>query len=1041
MPRRYCSVFLFLFILLALPYAFLRSEEPAQKVPAPKTLADMGNFKVLPGFEATLFAGPPEVNYPTCLTAAATGELFVGVDQNGSLDTKFGRGKILRLIDSQGVGKADKINVFAEVDSPRGLIHDRKTLYVLHPPFLTAFYDDNGEGKANRSEVLVKGIGFDLKRRGADHTTNGIRMGIDGWIYIAVGDYGFTKAAGKDGRELQLHGGGVVRVRPDGTELEIVSRGQRNIYDVAIDPLMNIFTRDNTNDGDGWDVRLSQITPFGNYGYPTLFTYFGEEIIQPLLDTGGGAPTGALFLSEPGFPGETGQSLLTCEWGRSAIHRHPLNANGSTFTAKEAPFITIDRPTDIDVDGQGRLYISSWRNGNFTFTGPNVGFIARVVPEKYKAEEFPNLPKASEAELLKQMKSASHVRRFATQREMLGRGATKGLTLGLEKLMQSKEPLPVRVAALFTYNQLLGAKARQFLVALAEDAEVREFVLKALVDRQSEMADMPISLLEKGLQDSNPRARLQALIGLRRLGKKDLSPEILPLLADADPVVAHIACQVLISFQAIEPCLTALNQDNVKIVTGALHVLQSLHDPKVVDGLLTHFDQSNSQRHAIFRSLCRLHFKEAEWDGKWWGTRPDVRGPYFNPTAWSETSRIHEHLKKAVAGANADDQIAMAAELNRHRVDIPEATAALLKLGSLPEKRRAVIEVLAARKPLPIEAIPFLTEVVTAPREKSEDLQARAKGLKALYRGGSGQEKALAAALRGFALVGDKNEPAELADLYKAFLRDNGHSKRLDLFMKSVQSPDPRERELALTVLMNLAGSKIAKEKVKTAANQAVELSMKSPGAALSFLNAVRKTRAEEYAFQVLNLTKSTQPEVQIEALALVKMLNLDRPRQDRKDAIKYLKYENVLAAAQKESGDAAQGARLFAKQGCAACHTITKSEPPKGPYLGDIANRYKRPELIESILKPSAKIAQGFETNVFVMTSGKTLNGFVVREAGDELEIRDGAGLGFTLKKADIEERLHSKVSVMPEQLVETLTVPELASILAYLETLNKMP
>ena len=27
-----------------------------------------------------------------------------------------------------------------------------------------------------------------IDQRGGDHTTNGIRMGIDGWIYIGVGD-------------------------------------------------------------------------------------------------------------------------------------------------------------------------------------------------------------------------------------------------------------------------------------------------------------------------------------------------------------------------------------------------------------------------------------------------------------------------------------------------------------------------------------------------------------------------------------------------------------------------------------------------------------------------------------------------------------------------------------------------------------------------------------------------------------------------------------------------------------------------------------
>ena len=132
---------------------------------------------------------------------------------NGSLGAKPKRGKIIRCLDIDGDGKADKFNVFAEVDSPRGLWFDNNTLYVLHPPYLTAFHDDDGDGVADRREVLVKGIGFDLKFRGADHTTNGIRMGIDGLLYIAVGDYGFLKAEGKDGRTLQLRGGGIVRVR------------------------------------------------------------------------------------------------------------------------------------------------------------------------------------------------------------------------------------------------------------------------------------------------------------------------------------------------------------------------------------------------------------------------------------------------------------------------------------------------------------------------------------------------------------------------------------------------------------------------------------------------------------------------------------------------------------------------------------------------------------------------------------------------------------------------------------------------------------
>src|SRR3954471_22333685 len=282
-----------LWTLLALGLGTLAFPQDAQK--DDKSL--LAGIKVPPGFSLTLFAAPPDIGYPTCLAAAPDGTVFVGIDENGSLDSKPNRGRVVRCIDTDGDGKADKFTVFApNVDSPRGVVWDGKTLYVLHPPFIRAFHDDDGDGVAERSEVLVQGLGFDLKFRGADHTTNGMTLGIDGWLYIAVGDYGFVKATGPDGKSVQLHGGGVARVRTDGTELELVSRGQRNIYDVAIDPTLNAFTRDNTNDGGGWDVRLSHVVAGANFGYPTLFKNFGDEILQPLADYGGGSPCGSLYV-------------------------------------------------------------------------------------------------------------------------------------------------------------------------------------------------------------------------------------------------------------------------------------------------------------------------------------------------------------------------------------------------------------------------------------------------------------------------------------------------------------------------------------------------------------------------------------------------------------------------------------------------------------------------------------------------------------------------------------------------------------------------
>jgi len=67
----------------------------------------------------TQFAGSDLAPSPACLCAAVTGEVFVGVDKNGSLGKGPGKGYILRLKDTNQDGKADEHTVFANVDNPR----------------------------------------------------------------------------------------------------------------------------------------------------------------------------------------------------------------------------------------------------------------------------------------------------------------------------------------------------------------------------------------------------------------------------------------------------------------------------------------------------------------------------------------------------------------------------------------------------------------------------------------------------------------------------------------------------------------------------------------------------------------------------------------------------------------------------------------------------------------------------------------------------------------------------------------------------------
>ena len=103
-----------------------------------------------------------------------------------------------------------------------------------------------------------------------------------------------------------------------------------------------------------------------------------------------------------------------------------------------------------------------------------------------------------------------------------------------------------------------------------------------------------------------------------------------------------------------------------------------------------------------------------------------------------------------------------------------------------------------------------------------------------------------------------------------------------------------------------------------------------------------------------------------------------------------------------------------------------------------DIGKRYSAAELVESILKPSAKIAQGFETYRFDMADGKVFIGFVVSERAKSVLIREANGTQRELMLAKIESRTIQKQSMMPEGIVSNLTPEQLADLITYLQSLT---
>jgi len=103
-------------------------------------------------------------------------------------------------------------------------------------------------------------------------------VGHDGWLYLALGDRG-CDVSRPEGDRLVLNGGGILRCRPDGSDLHVFSTGLRNIYDIALDDELNVFVRDNENDGGTYMIRLCHSFVEADHGYPYLY-YEHPDIIE-----------------------------------------------------------------------------------------------------------------------------------------------------------------------------------------------------------------------------------------------------------------------------------------------------------------------------------------------------------------------------------------------------------------------------------------------------------------------------------------------------------------------------------------------------------------------------------------------------------------------------------------------------------------------------------------------------------------------------------------------------------------------------------------
>ena len=1025
--------------------------EPDSEKPAGQRHALYEEVTFDPAFEVQTFATPPQMNSPVFIAATPSGDVFVSSDANGAVSTTKGVGRIYRLRDTDGDGRADESTEYAKVDAPRGLVVDGQAVYVLHPPDITAYIDRDGDGVADEERVVVRDIGWPLSGRRADHASNGLELGIDGWLYAAIGDFGFMQAKGMDGRTLQLRGGGVVRIRPDGTGLELYSGGTRNILEAAISPLLDGFARDNTNDGGGWNTRFHHFSGLEDHGYPRLYKNFADEAVAPLADYGGGSGCGAVWVDEPGWPAEWNQRPYTIDWGRQMMSAHRVEAKGATFVELDSPKdlvalkpdvkrVNAFRPTDADMDAKGHMFLASWRDGGFG-ASPSCGLIFRIRPRGHQGSAVPAFEKVSVLTLVEVLRSPSHRARLAAQRELLRRGESAELVSALGKLIEDGlARLESRVAALFTLSLMQGDRSFGFLERFAGDGVLAPWALRAMADDVRTASKVSRSVIERALGSGDARLRREGLFAAARVGDVALAPKMAPLFADPDPVVAHTAVRAMTVLGAHLECfrvVDSLSEAEASRV-GALRVLRSMHRMDVVEGLITRLDGEKDvmRRRGILSALCRLYHVEGKWEGDSWGTRPDHRGPYYQPEPWEGSTRIAKALTKALQGRDASELSWIGSEVARERVDVAEVTRTLLEMATREAALVSpLVRQLALAEDVPRAAIPLLIETATG-----KDVDAELRHLAAVALARTDSADAFSAVLKSLHLPG-KGDGPHLAR--KAFQEARHLENHYDLLIAESGREVPHARS-AMEGLAILAGRMFGAPEARAASEEALSKLFGRGGKVQRMVVLVaRDVRLTSWAARIAPLVKSEDKELAEAASQYFKTVGMDATKATQVTSpdqfVGVMGMSQVVEGLGRVKGDIRRGQMLFTQQGCIACHTVKPDQTLKGPYLGNIAATYGRSALAEAILEPGKSIAQGFATNVFRMRDGREHMGFVVREAAQLVTFRTMSAQEITVNRSEIREReVREGMSMMPGGLAAALSIEDLAALIAYLEDLN---
>jgi quinoprotein glucose dehydrogenase len=970
--------------------------------------------------------------------------------------------RLILLEDTDGDGTADKSSVYADnFRSPMdgvasGVLAHRDTVWFTNIPALWKF---TGKNKAETREALHHGYGIRFNYTG--HDLHGLILGPDGRIYFSIGDRGASVPTKEGGTVNVQDTGAVFRCWPDGTGLELFASGLRNPQSLAFNEYGDLFTGDNDSD-QGDEERLVHLVEGGDSGWRIGYQFaprgsagpWNSEklwhprhagqpayLLPPICNIEDG-PSGIAYYPGTGLtPAYAGNLFITHFKGaisNSGIFTYKLKPEGASYAiGTAAPFLTGALPTDVRFGPDGKLYYSDWAEG---WPKSKKGRIYTIYdparahsPELKAVKELigSNFTIQFDDKLVGLLAHPDWRVRLEAQYALAER-PTKNIA-ELTRIAAQAEGF-ARLHAVWALGQIArkeasAAEALRIIVTNAAP-EVRAQAIKTLGDlRDVASAEVFIA----ALRDDSARVRFYAA---EALGKLKHAPAVPALLAaarannNADAYLRHALVMGLVGCATSEQLAALATDDSAAVRLVAVLALRRQQSP-----LITAF--LSDQDPAITREAA-LAINDAPI-----------------PAAYPALA--------ALAAKPGNDEALLLRALNAHfRLGTPDNASALAGFAArnAPATLRKEALALLALWPSPPardRVLGVYLPLAQKTRPASIAASALAGKLDTIF-GASTADDVQLAAIEAIGAL-DLKDASSALTVIVADLAQSG----------SV-------RAAALKTLNDFNATGLAESAALAAASDSPELrlaalpvvSRLAPEAAVSHLEkliASGTAREQQTAFRALGAATDPAADTlilaqlaQLEAgkvapAAQLDLLEAAALRSDPRVKQALAAREAALAAnpdplapfrVSLEGGNARNAIRTVNNNPvvqCIRCHRIGESGAgDAGPNLAGIGARESREYLLESLIKPSAKIAPGFEIVNVTKKNGESVIGTLLHRDDQRVRLKTGDSDNVEIAASDI-KTVESAPSGMPEVVALVLTKSEIRDVVEFLANLKQAP